>query len=172
MRRLTRPAVFALAIVFAVSGQIRAQAVAQCEDADHHIVYEFGWAGDWSRDEGLKPRGATFAFEIPAIDRWLELEFGVEAIHADNTEVSAGVLFKKPWRFSPKFEFMAGAGPALIQERGVDGGPFWGVSSVLDFMVWPRRNLGWYVEPGYEVAFRDGQAHRGLGITAGLLVGR
>jgi hypothetical protein len=57
------------------------------DDADHHIVYEFGWAGDRSRAEGLHPRGAT---------------------------VSGGVLRKKPWRFSSKFEFMAGMGPARI----------------------------------------------------------
>jgi hypothetical protein len=83
-----------------------------------------------------------------------------------------GVLFKKPWRFSPRFEFMIGAGPELIHATGRERGTFWAISSVLDFMFWPRRNLGWYVEPGYEVAFRHGTKHHGLAIAAGLLIGR
>jgi hypothetical protein len=38
------------------------------------------------------------------------------------------------------------------------------VEAVLDFMFWPRRNIGWYVEPGYEITFRDGGQHRGVGV--------
>lgn len=141
-------------------------------DADHHVVYEFGWAGDWSRNEGLHPKGATFAFEIPAIERWLELEFGVEAIHADHTEVAGSVLFKKPWRFSPQVEFMAGLGPVIVHGSGPDGGTFWGLTAVLDYMFWPRKSLGWYVEPGCELVFQNDATHHGIGITAGLLIGR
>jgi hypothetical protein len=43
---------------------------------------------------------------------------------------------------------------------------------VLDFMFWPRKNVGWYVEPGYEVTFRGGTTHHGLGISGGMLIGR
>jgi hypothetical protein len=39
-------------------------------------------------------------------------------------------------------------------------------------MFWPRKNIGWYLEPGYEVTFRDGTTHRGIGMAAGLLIGR
>jgi hypothetical protein len=46
------------------------------------------------------------------------------------------------------------------------------VVAVLDFMFWPRRNIGWYAEPGYEIAVRDGTPHRGLGVSGGLLIGR
>jgi hypothetical protein len=75
---------------------------------------------------GLHPKGGTFAFEIRAIERWLELEVGVEAIRADDaTETDASVLFKKPWRFLPRFEFMIGAGPSIIHNTGRDGGTLW-----------------------------------------------
>ena len=66
---------------------------------------------------------------------------------------------------------MAGVGPSMAHGTGPDGGTFWGLSSVADFMLWPAKNVGWYVEPGYEVAFRDRSTHHGFGITAGLLIG-
>jgi hypothetical protein len=142
------------------------------DDRDHAIVYELGLAGDWSRTEGLHP-GGTAAFEVTPIEHWLELEFGFTAIRADtSTEMPIDVLFKKPWQISRTFEFMIGVGPELIHATGRDGGTYWGVSSVLDFMFWPKRNVGWYFEPGYEVTFRDGTNHRGLGMAAGVLIGR
>lgn len=82
------------------------------------------------------------------------------------------ILFKKPWPVSTTFEFMIGAGPELVHATGRDSGTFWGVSGVADFMFWPKRNVGWYLEPGYEVTLRDGARHHGLGIAAGLLIGR
>jgi len=141
-------------------------------DDDHAVVFELGAAGEWSRAEGSHP-GATFAFEVTPIEGWLELEVGVAAIHAGaGTEIPIDLLFKKPWRFSPAFEFMIGAGPELIHTTGPDRATFWGLSTVLDFMFWPRKNIGWYVEPGYELAFRDGTKQHGLAIAAGLLIGR
>jgi hypothetical protein len=53
--------------------------------------------------------------------------------------------------------------PELIHETGPHPQTFWGLSSVLDVMLWPRKNVGWYLEPGYEVTFHDGGAHHGLG---------
>ena len=35
-----------------------------------------------------------------------------------------------------------------------------------------EENIGWYVEPGYELTFRDGTRHHGLAIAGGLLIGR
>lgn len=141
-------------------------------DDDHAIVFEIGAAGDWSRAEGFHP-GGTFAFEVTPIERWLELEIGVTAIHGDDgTEIPIDVLFKKPWRLSPTFEFMIGVDPELIHATGPNNDTFWGLSAVLDFMFWPRKNVGWCVEPGYELTFRDGAKHHGLAIAAGLLIGR
>ena len=45
-------------------------------------------------------------------------------------------------------------------------------ATVADFMMWPRKNVGWYVEPGYEVTFRQHTTHRGFAIAVGLLLGR
>jgi hypothetical protein len=39
-------------------------------------------------------------------------------------------------------------------------------------MFWPKKNVGWYVEPGYELTMRDGVSHQGVGIAIGLLLGR
>jgi hypothetical protein len=139
---------------------------------DHALILEFGAAGDRSRAEGFHP-GGTFAFEVTPIENWLELEIGFTAIRADaSTEMPVDVLFKKPWRFSPQFEFMAGIGPEIVHATGAHHETFWGLSSVLDFMFWPRQNVGWYVEPGYELTFRDGTTHHGLAIAGGLLIGR
>jgi hypothetical protein len=142
------------------------------EDGDHSLILEFGAAGDWSRAEGAHP-GGTFALEITPIEHWLELEIGFTAIRAEKSiEMPVDVLFKKAWRFSHQFEFMIGVGPEIIHATGPNRATFWGLSSVLDFMFWPRKDIGWYVEPGYEVTFRGGTTHHGLGIAGGLLIGR
>jgi hypothetical protein len=141
-------------------------------DDDHALILELGAAGDWSPAEGFHP-GATFAVEVTPIEHWLELEIGFTAIRAGKSiEMPVDVLFKKPWRFSPQFEFMIGVGPEIVHATGPNHATFWGLSSVLDFMFWPRKNVGWYAEPGYEVTFRDGTTHHGLSIAAGLLLGR
>jgi hypothetical protein len=143
------------------------------DEGDHAVVFELGWSGDWSHAEGLHPKGGTFAFEVTPIENWLELEFGVTAIHADGaTEIPVDVLFKKPWRVSRQFEFMVGVGPEIIRATGPDPGTFWGLSSVLDLMFWPRKSIGWYLEPGYEATFRDKTTRQGIGMAAGLLIGR
>src|SRR5438445_2564785 len=70
---------------------------------------------------------------------------GPRSIAPVPTEMPVDVLYKKPWRFSPRFEFMIGADPEMIHESGPDHGTFWGISSVLDFMFWPKKNAGWYL---------------------------
>jgi hypothetical protein len=76
------------------------------------------------------------------------------------------------WSRSEGFHSGGGVGPELIHVTGPDHGTFWGLSSVLDFMFWPRKNIGWYVEPGYELTVRDKTTRHGLAIAAGLLIGR
>jgi hypothetical protein len=160
--------------VFALGSVMLAQDVnsGQPPDEDHVIVFELGGTGEWSRAEGFHP-GGTFAFEVTPIENWLELEIGFSAIRENGgTEIPIDVLFKKPWRLSRAVEFMAGVGPELVRATGPDPGTFGGVNAVLDFMFWPRKNIGWYVEPGYELTFRDGTTHQGLGMDIGLIVGR
>jgi hypothetical protein len=142
-------------------------------DKDHIVVLEFGAAGDWEPAEGSVHRGATFALEFTPIEDRLELECGITALAANGgVEMPVDVLFKKPWRLSPQFEFMIGAGPEIVHAFGPNHATFWGGEAVLDFMFWPRTNIGWYVEPGYEITFRAGIAHHGVAVAAGLLIGR
>ena len=142
------------------------------ETEDHTIVYEIGAAGDWEPGEAVHP-GGTFAFEITPIEHWLELEIGVTAIATDRgTELSSDILFKKPWQLSPTAELMIGAGPEIVRASGSDRGTFWGAEGVIDLMFWPKRNVGWYVEPGYELVWRGGTRHQGLAMAVGLLIGR
>ena len=154
-------------VIMASSSPVFAQGAAR---EDHSVVYELGWAGDWSHAEGWQPRGGTLAFEITPIEHWLELEIGATAIHTSGgTETEADLLFKKPWTLSRRVELMAGIGPELVH---ADGATFWGFSTVADIMVWPRRNVGVYVEPGYERTFPHAGARNGMAIAAGLLIGR
>ena len=168
-RQLLVSALLCVSLVSNASAQSegqRVQAAQAVDDREHAIVYELGVAGDWSRTEGFYP-GGTAAFEITPIENWLELEVGLTVIRADgSTEMPIDILFKKPWQFSKTFEFMIGVGPERVHTTGRDGGTFWGVESVLDFMFWPKHNIGWYLEPGYEVTFRDGAKHHGLGMAA------
>ena len=112
------------------------------------------------------------AVEITPIENLLEIEFGVSELKAeDGTELSIDILFKKPFRLSPQVEFMIGLGPALVHVPGDEqGGTYPGAEMVLELMFWPREDVGWYVEPGYDLLFHDGTQHA-LGVTAGLLVG-
>jgi hypothetical protein len=133
----------------------------------------FGAAGDWETAAGYVHTGGTFALELTPIEDQLELEFGITALAANGgIELPVAVLFKKPWRFSPQFEFMVGAGPEIVHAFGPNHATFWGGEVVLDFMFWPRTNIGWYVEPGYEFTFPAGAPHHGVALTAGLLIGR
>jgi hypothetical protein len=142
------------------------------DDTEHVVVYELGWEGDWSHAEGLN-HGATAAVEFTPIARWLEIEIGASAVHhADGTEYPVDVLFKKPWDLSRRVELMAGVGPEVIHATGPSSGTFRGVSAVLDLMVWPTKRVGWYLEPGYEVTFRQGTRVPGIAVAAGLLIGR
>ena len=140
---------------------------------DHSLVLEFGAAVDWEPAEGSVQKGGTFALEVTPIENRLEVECGLTAFAANGgLELPLDVLFKKPWRVSPQFEFMIGAGPELVQAFGPNHATFWGGDAVLDFMVWPRPDIGWYVEPGYEITFRAGTPHHGVALAAGLLIAR
>jgi hypothetical protein len=142
-------------------------------DTDHALILEFGAAADWEPAAGSVHKGGTFALEFTPIEGRLELEFGITALAVNGgVEMPVDVLFKKPWRLSPQFEFMIGAGPELVHAFGANHATFWGGQAVLDFMVWPRKNVGWYVEPGYEITFRAGTRHHGVALAAGLLIGR
>jgi hypothetical protein len=177
MRGTARTAGLMAMMVFGIQCGASAQDVERqvkpVEAEDHALVLEIGAVVDWERAERAVHGGGTFAFEVTPVENQLELEIGIAAIRADGgVEMPIDVLFKKPWRFSPQFEFMIGAGPEIVHASGPNHATFWGVVAVLDFMFWPRKNIGWYVEPGYEITFRGDTPHHGLGVSAGLLIGR
>lgn len=117
--------------------------------------------------------GPTIAVEVEPIEKWLELEAGVTpSFGRHSTEWATDLVFKKPWKLSPKVEFMAGIGPEWIRTResGMTRNSVGG-EAVLDFMFWPsrKRKFGWYLEPGYEYNFGRGH-ERSIGIAIGLLI--
>jgi hypothetical protein len=138
---------------------------------EHSFVLEIGTAGEWALN-GERPNfGGTIAAEIEPIENWLELEFGLSTLAtAGHTEVSGDLLFKKPFRLSSTSEFMIGAGPSYSPTlNGPDRGGAWSAELALDWMFWPTKNVGWFIEPTWSVNPRNGQ--RSAGVSAGILIG-
>lgn len=136
-------------------------------------VVELGGALERSLTEGSSSFGPTAAVEFTPIEKWLEIEAGVTPLfRRHSTEWSTDVLFKKPWTFSPKFEFMLGVGPEWIhaKEYGRNTNSA-GIEAASDFMFWPSRKhkFGWYLEPAYDYKFGPSHEHS-LGVSGGLLI--
>lgn len=147
---------------------------AQPPDEEPAAVIELGAAASHDLGEGGSSFGPDIAVEVTPIENWLELEAGVTPLFGHHsTEWDAGLLFKKPWTVSEKFEFMIGLGPEWIRTRqnGVTSNSFGG-EAALDFMFWPsaKHKFGWYLEPGFDYSFGRGH-ERSLGISGGLLIG-
>jgi len=139
--------------------------------AEHGLVLEIGPAGEWPLN-GERPNfGGTIAAEITPIENWLELEFGLTTLSTTgHTETSADLLFKKPFRLLPTMEFMIGAGPSFSRTlNGPDRGNTVSAEFALDFMFWPTKDLGWFVEPTWSINPKNGQ--QSVALSAGLLIG-
>lgn len=158
---------------FSSARALQGRAPASRANDEHTLVWELGPAADWEPAEGAVHPGGTVALEFTPVEHRLEVECGLTVLAVNGgIELPLDVLFKKPWRLSPQVEFMIGAGPELVRAFGPEHATFWGGEAVLDLMVWTRPNIGWYVEPGYEITFRAGTPHHGLALAAGLLIGR
>jgi hypothetical protein len=136
-------------------------------------IVEVGGAAERSLTEGNSSFGPTIAVEVTPIEHWLELEAGVTPLFRQHsTEWSTDLLFKKPWTFSPRFEFMLGIGPEWIHTntygKKMNSA---GVEVAPDFMFWPskKHRFGWYLEPSYDYKFGPGHEHS-LGVSGGLLI--
>ena len=116
--------------------------------------------------------GASLSVEKTLIDEWLEVEAGVARLNAaGRREMEIGFLFKKPFTLAPTAELMAGCGPQVTRKLDGQGrGTTLGAECVLDFMFWPARNVGWYVEPSYGFGLGSRKDERSLGGSAGLLI--
>jgi len=153
-----------LAVVFATVG-----AAAQ-DDREHALVLKMGPAGEWPTNERAN-FGGTFAVEKSIIENWLEIEAGLTVLGTTGqTELSGDIIFKKPFRISPKFEFMVGVGPSIARPlNGENHSTTVSAAFTLDFMFWPTPNLGWYLEPTWTVNPRNGQ--QSFAASVGLLIG-
>ncbi|HVM88032.1 MAG TPA: hypothetical protein VMT76_07570 [Puia sp.] len=114
----------------------------------------------------------TLAVEVTPIENWLELELGITP-NFESREWDIDILFKKPWDFSQKVEFMFGAG--LVLEHSTNNKNMitnsLGGEIALDFMFWPfeKKKFGWYLEPAYDYSFGKGH-EQSIGMSGGLLI--
>jgi hypothetical protein len=138
---------------------------------EHAAVLELGGAAEWDSTASESHFGPSLAIEVTPIEKWLELELGVNAFRiSGKTEWEADLLFKKPFDLSPTTELMVGLGPTWTHSSVAGDRPnSAGAEFALDFMFWPTRRWGWYVEPSYSVALQTGHP-KSPGVTAGLLI--
>jgi hypothetical protein len=138
---------------------------------DHRAVIEVGLAGERGVTGSSSSAGATVALEFTPIENWLELESGITALRgAGHNEFAVDLLFKKPWRLSATSEFMAGVGPEISYHSGPGAGTSVATEVVADWMFWPKKNVGWYLEPGYSFTAVS-RGERNVAIAAGLIIG-
>jgi hypothetical protein len=152
----------------------RAHGPSAAEDDEHTLVLGLGGAGEVDlRERAFRP-GAHAFVEWTAIRDWLELELGASLLaHGGAVEVPVELLLKKPFALGHNAEVMLGIGPEIVYAASSGArkaATSLGLAVDLDFMFWPWRRIGLWVEPGYDVVFHGGASH-GLGVTAGVLVG-
>jgi hypothetical protein len=164
-------ACLAVALVVALPAAARADEGAD-EEASRTLIVGAGGAAEIELSGGALRGGANVFVEWEAIEEWLELELGASVVAAQGAaEVPVDLLLKKPFRLARGVELMAGLGPELVTvTAGPEKGTYAGGELALDFMVWPWRRLGFWIEPTYDLVFRDGLEHS-LGSTAGVMVG-
>jgi hypothetical protein len=144
------------------------------EEKDALAILELGAAMNWDFSGGAATFAPNLAAEITPIENWLEIEAGVSPFYTKkSTEWDTDVLFKKPWTFSRKAEFMMGAGPEWIHLKQ-NGKVTNSIAGELagDFMFWPtgKHRFGWFLEPAYDYSFRGGHP-QSIGMSGGLLIG-
>jgi len=140
-------------------------------EEDHGVVFEAGAAGERSIHGGESNFGPNLAVEITPIEEWLEIEFGFSALGTTgHTELSSDLVFKKPFRLSSTSELMIGLGPSVSHtSSGPDTGSSHGIEVVFDFMFWPHKDTGWYLEPSWNRTAHSGE--QTIGLTGGFLFG-
>ena len=171
-RYLPRLALAVLAMVLAYT-ECFAQAQDEQGAPEHTIILGVGGATELELANGSLHAGGNVMVEWDAIENWLEFEVGASLLAADRgVEAPVDLLVKKPFQLTRWAEVMIGIGPevVLVSNPATKSTYFGGVAA-LDFMFWPwGRHVGLWVEPEYDLVFRDGLSH-GLGSSAGLLLG-
>jgi hypothetical protein len=142
------------------------------DDLEHRLVLGIGGAAEAELRDHTAHAGGNVMLEWDAIEEWLELEVGLSVLTTPGgLELPVDLLVKKPFTLARGVEVMAGLGPEIVQVTGgAERGTYFGGELALDFMFWPTRKVGLWVEPEYDFVFHDGLS-RGLGSTGGLLLG-
>jgi len=143
-------------------------------DKEPVAILEVGAATSWDIEGGAAVYAPNLAAEVTPIEGWLELEAGVSPFFTrKSTEWDTDLLFKKPWTFSRKSEFMLGVGPEwdCLRQNGKTANSIAG-EVAGDFMFWPtgKHRFGWFLEPAYDYSFAGGHP-QSLGMSGGLLIG-
>jgi hypothetical protein len=159
-----------IAATVAVGICLLGAASSRAQEREHKYVLEIGPAGEWPFKDKAN-FGGTFAIESTLIENWLEIEMGLTALSTKGrSEWSGDLLLKKPFNISPTFELMIGAGPSIGKTlNGPNRDTDVSATFALDFMFWPTKNLGWFVEPTWSINPRTRQ--QAVGFTAGPLIG-
>jgi len=166
---------FTLIFLFLLSVNVFAQKtiIDSATNKEPIAVGELGAASSLNVKGGKSNFGYSAAVEITPIEDWLELELGVTPTFGSHLrETDVDFLFKKPWTFSPKLEFMLGAGVAWAHTN--DHNVITNTANgeiALDFMFWPsvKHQFGWYLEPAFDYGFNQ-EHEQSVGISAGLLI--
>ncbi|HYA76936.1 MAG TPA: hypothetical protein VED83_08500 [Burkholderiaceae bacterium] len=141
------------------------------KEKEEGSVLEIGATNEWTVRNGSGANaGASVGWELTVIPEWLKVEVGGDALVTSGTNALSGVvIFKVPYELSPTTELMVGAGPKWTRKlNGPDQGWYSGAEVDVDFMFWPRKDLGWYVQPDWSAVPRTGE--QSVGITVGLLI--
>jgi hypothetical protein len=114
--------------------------------------------------------GFNAMVEVEAIESWLELELEASIVSAEGgIELPIALLFKKPFRITRQVEVMLGFGPEMLLAPA-SARVYGGMECAVDFMFWPTKRVGFWIEPSYDVVLRL-PASSGVGGTAGVMVG-
>ncbi|HXY05374.1 MAG TPA: hypothetical protein VEI05_02405 [Burkholderiaceae bacterium] len=143
---------------------------AEAQEAEGSVL-EIGATNDWTVRNGSGANaGASIGYEVTVIENWLNVEVGAEVLGTSGvTEVAGDLILKVPFRVSETVEFLVGAGPKEKKVlNGPDQGTYSGAEVNCELMFWPRKTLGWYVEPAWSLVSRTGE--QSVGITVGVLL--
>jgi len=155
-----------------LAGVLGLAGAARADGKERTLVFGEGAAAEVEL-KGRSSHGGLNAFvEWNAIDEWLELELGASILATDGgVVVPVDLLLKKPFTITHSLELMVGFGPEMVQFAAPgDQATVWGVEGALDLMLWPTQHYGLWVEPSYDLLFRD-RVEGGMGGTAGVMLG-